>query len=83
MLNSMKNIPIQPDDHSWAQVELYRWQHNELPPHDPQQDKGLNESIALNKMADALEAGCKGGDVSKMPSPFGVVSVLRYIATQL
>ena len=64
---------------SWAQVELYRWQHGELP---PQNDtcKQLDEPAAIRAMADAIEAGCRAGDSKQMPSPYNVCSVLRYAA---
>jgi len=67
-----------PND-SWAQVELYRWQHGELPPQD-NTCKQLNEPTAMRAMADAIEAGCKTGDTGLMPSPYNVCSVLRYAA---
>ncbi len=63
---------------SWAKVELYRWQHGELPG-----DKPLNESKALLAMADAIEKGCKENNREIMPSSFNVVSVMRYIAKKL
>jgi hypothetical protein len=69
-----------PND-SWAMVELYRWQHGELPPN--KNSKELDESIALRNMADAIEEGCKTGDHSMMPTPFNVCSVLRYIAKKI
>lgn len=65
---------------SWARVELYRWQHGELPFGD---DKSLDESKALLAMADAIEKGCKSGNIDEMPTPFNVVSVMRYIAKKI
>lgn len=80
-----KKKPVQilhdPND-SWAQVELYRWQHGELPPPD-NTCKELDEATALRAMADAIEAGCKSGKREDMPSPYNVCSVLRYVAKQL
>ena len=67
---------------SWAQVELYRWQHGELPPQD-ETCKKLDEPAALRAMADAIERGCKDGKPNEMPSPFNVCSVLRYVAAKL
>jgi hypothetical protein len=67
-----------PND-SWAQVELYRWQHGELPPQNGTCKK-LDEPTALRAMADAIELGCKTGDVKAMPSAYNVCSVLRYAA---
>lgn len=70
-----------PND-SWAQVELYRWQYGELPPQDDT-CKRLDEPTALRAMADALEEGCKSKNRDAMPSPYNVVSVMRYAAKQL
>ena len=67
-----------PND-SWAQVELYRWQHGELPPQDDT-CKELDEPTALWAMAAAIEEGCKSGKREDMPSPYNVCSVLRYAA---
>lgn len=69
-----------PND-SWARVELYRWQYGELPPNENSQE--LDESIALQNMAEAIEGGCKTGDHRMMPTPFNVCSVLRYIAKKI
>lgn len=70
-----------PND-SWAQVELYRWQHGELPPQNGN-CKELDESIAAVAMADAIELGCKNNDRSIMPSPYNVCSVLKYLAKKI
>jgi hypothetical protein len=72
------NIP-DPND-SWAQVELYRWQHGELPPQD-KQCKNLHVPTAIRAMANALESGLKSGDMSNAPSPFNGLSVMRYSAS--
>ena len=62
---------------SWAAVELYRWQHGELPP--PTGSKPLDVPTALVKMAEALSQP----DQTKWPAPFNVASVLAYAAKQL
>lgn len=73
----MKQINLVEDSNdSWAQVELYRWQYGELPSSDI---KELNESVALEKMAKAIEVG----DRNNFPTPFNVVSVLRYVSKLL
>jgi hypothetical protein len=56
-----------PND-NWAQVELYRWQHGELPGEDGHAERPLDEAAGLRAMADALEKGCKSGDRSVMPA---------------
>jgi hypothetical protein len=76
--SSFKTIP-DPED-SWAKVELYRWQHGELPIN---QKHSLDESKALMAMADAIEKGCKENDSSIMPSPYNVCAVLRYMAKKI
>lgn len=77
--SSLKTIP-DPED-SWAMVELYRWQHGELP-HDSN-EKSLNESEALISMASAIERGVSENDWSVMPSPHSVCSILRYMARKI
>jgi hypothetical protein len=62
---------------SWAAVELYRWQHGELPP--PTGSKPLDVPVALAKMAEALSQP----DQKKWPAPFNVASVLAYAAKLL
>lgn len=76
----MNKIP-NPED-SWAKVELYRWQHGQLPPQDGT-SKPLDESAALLAMADAIEDGCKTQNREAMPSPFNVCAVMRYVARKL
>lgn len=71
------NIP-DPND-SWAQVELYRWQHGELPS-VYKTCKKLHVPTALKAMADAIEEGCKSGGSLPMPSPYNVCAVLRFAA---
>lgn len=70
-----------PND-SWAQVELYRWQHGALPPQD-ETCKKLDEPTALRAMADAIELGCKTKNREAMPDPYNVCSVMRYVAGKL
>jgi hypothetical protein len=80
-----KNIKIPDFEESWAVVELYRWQHGELPPQDGT-CKPLDESAGLLAMADAIENGCKNENAeipSQMPSPFNVCMVMRYVAKKL
>ena len=64
-----------PED-SYAQVELYRWQHGELPFDD---SKDLDVSKGLIGMADAIDKR----DLDNFPAPFNVSSVLRYAAKKL
>lgn len=75
----MKTITIPDPNDSWAQVELYRWQHGHLPGEDGKPEQPLNVAEGLRKMADALDMG----DPSTWPSPFNVISVLRYAAKKL
>ena len=70
------HIKRDPND-SWAEVELWRWQYGSLP--KPDDDRKLDISEGLKGMADAIEKG----KVEDFPSPFSVVSVLRYAAKQL
>ena len=64
-------------NHSWAKVELYRWQHGELPPQDGE-EKPLDVPTALREMARALM-----GEKESMPSPQNVASVLNFCADEL
>ena len=64
--------------HSWAQVELFRWQYGVLPAGDDM--RPLDVPIALRNMAKAIIDGCSTGDRENMPSPSNVVSVLEYAA---
>jgi hypothetical protein len=68
---------------SWAEVELYRWQHGHLPGEPGTVEQALDEAAGLRGMADAIERGCKARDTSIMPSPFNVISVMRYTAKLL
>jgi hypothetical protein len=67
-------LGIDPND-SWAEVELYRWQHGQLPPND-ETCKELNVPNGLRGMANAIEKGNR----ENFPAPFNVTSVLRYAA---
>lgn len=74
---SLTNAGFDPDDNdSWARVEFHRWQHGCLPMIC---DEPLDVSKALNEMADAIERG----DPTNFPTPFNVVSVLRYVAKRI
>lgn len=64
---------------AWAMVELYRWQHGELPPQEQGKCKNLVISEALKAMAGAMETP----NPTKWPTPFNTASVLRYAAKQL
>lgn len=77
----MKTIIMDHDPNdNWAQVELYRWQHGNLPGEPGTVEKPLSEAAGLRAMADALERGCKSGNRADMPEPFNVCSVMRYAA---
>jgi hypothetical protein len=71
------NLDRDPND-AWAEVELYRWQHGELPPQNAT-CKQLDPAIGLQKMAEALSQP----DQQKWPTPFNVASVLKYAAAHL
>lgn len=59
---------------SWALVELYRWQHGELPQLD--NPKPLDVAAALRNMAEVFVEK----DQSLWPIPTSVASVLMYVA---
>lgn len=59
---------------TWARVELHRWQHGNLP--YPGYERPLDVVEGVTRMADAIEKG----DLRNFPTPFNVVSVLRYLA---
>lgn len=63
---------------SFAAVELYRWQHGELPPQDGT-SKGLDIPQALNSLAD----GFKSPEVVDWPRPESVAAVLRFAAARI
>ena len=64
---------------SWAAVELYRWQHGNLPGEAGTKQLPLDVPTALVKMAEALSQP----DQTKWPAPFNVASVLAYAAKQI
>lgn len=68
---------------SWAEVELYRWQHGGLPPQNPDLCKEVDPKAAVEAMCRAIERGCAAKTTEGMPSPFSVVTVLRYLADRL
>ncbi len=68
----MKKTVIPEFNESWAEVELWRWQYGELP--KPDDIRELDVSKGLEGMANAIEKG----DIANFPSPFNVMSVLRY-----
>jgi hypothetical protein len=79
-LAKAKGLHPEPGDPeiSWSLVELYRWQHGELPPQDGS-DKPLDESVAIRAMANAFE----NPEVVEWPKPFNVACVLRYAAKRI
>jgi hypothetical protein len=70
------HITHDPND-DWAEVELFRWQHGDLP--SPEDRRPLDVPTGLRKMADAIVLG----DRANFPSPHNVVSALRYAAKKL
>lgn len=61
----------------WALVELYRWEHGELPRMGEQ--KPLSIKNAVMKMAEAFTIE----DEKKWPAPMNIASVLAYLASKL
>lgn len=74
----MKTIKIPNPDEGWAEVELYRWQHGELPP-----QTGECNPVSKPEALRAFVRLLNEGDMSKLPLPFNVAIVLSHIATQL
>lgn len=68
----VKRFPDPKD--SWAKVELHRWCYNELPRQDDL--RPIIISQALRNLADAIQKG----DMDNFPSPFNMISILRYLA---
>ncbi|MDB6077919.1 MAG: hypothetical protein JWO82_1666 [Akkermansiaceae bacterium] len=64
---------------SWARVELYRWQHGNLPGEAGTREKPLSVPAGLEGMAAAIEKR----DAANFPSPFNVMMVLRFAAKLL
>lgn len=67
---------------AWAEIELYRWEHGDLPKAN---SPALNIPAGLRGMAKAIEEGVTSGDMTpkNFPSPQSVVEVLRYVARHL
>ena len=61
---------------NWAEVELYRWQHGNLPGEPGTKLLPSSPSEGLRGMAAAIEKR----DMSNFPDPFNVMTVLRYAA---
>lgn len=68
-----RRMNTNPND-GWAMVELWRWQYGKLP--DENDTRPLDISQGLKGMADALEKN----NPSNFPTPFNIISVLRYVA---
>ena len=70
-------IPIPDPDDSWAQVELFRWQHGRLPSEETdKQNIVLSVPAAMRAMAIALQKG----HPDAMPAVHNTASVLKYAA---
>lgn len=67
---------------AWAEIELYRWEHGELPGAN---SPALDIPKGLLGMAKAIEDGVTSGDMTpkNFPTSQSVVEVLRYIARHL
>lgn len=74
-----KNISSEGND-SYAQVELYRWQHGALPPQDSALCKPLSVPTGLRSMAMAF---CEPPDNDAWPHPFNIASVFEFCAKQI
>ena len=70
-------------NHEWARVELYRWQHGHLPGQPGEAPGQLSIVAGVRGMAKAIEDGVKKGCDSHIPTPFNLVSVLRFLADKL
>lgn len=69
-------IDIDPED-NWAEVELARWQTDELP---TKNSPPLDIPLALTNIADKIESSIRTGQPKEMITPFNLCSVLRYLA---
>lgn len=69
------NVPDAND--SFAQVELFLWQYGELP--KPTDTRRLDINKALDQCYLKIMQAGKEKDMSKMPSPFGVACVMKYL----
>jgi hypothetical protein len=65
---------------SYARVELYRWQHGNLPPQDSAVCKPLSVPAGLRSMAMAF---CEPPDNDAWPHPFNIASVFEFCAKQV
>lgn len=72
-------IPLPDPYESWALVELYRWEHGQLPGIDGKPEQPLSVPGGLLAMASAIEKG----DPSNFPTPHNVCCVLRFVAARL
>ena len=72
-----KGVTLPDPADSFAQVELYRWQHGELPEHS--NEKPLDVSVALEAMSEAI----KVMDMGNFPSPRSIIIALEYAAKLL
>lgn len=80
MSDATKKTDLLPDsDDAWVEVELYRWQHGELPM-NYDESKMLEIPKAVRAMAAAIEKGCELRDSKDMPSPVSVYRVMKYLA---
>lgn len=70
---------MDPIKHSFATVELFLQQHGNLPAQEGE-TREIVVSEAVKNMADKIETGCKSRDLSKIPSPMAVCSVLQYMS---
>lgn len=70
-------MPEPHTDDAWAEVELYRWQHGELPPQD-ETCKALSVPDGLEGMARAFDK--PASETNAWPMPFNIAIVLRYVA---
>jgi len=74
-----KVIMIPDQDDSWAEVELYRWQHGKLRNAPGHVEQPFSAPEGLRGMAKAIELG----DRNNFPTPFNVTAVLAYAARRI
>ncbi len=72
-----KGVTLPDPADTFAQVELYRWQHGELPEHS--NEKPLDVSAGLEGMSNAI----REMDMENFPSPDAIITVLDYVAKLL
>lgn len=63
-------------DH-WAEVELYRWQHGELPPQE-----GSAYPLDISKGLAAMAEAC-APEAEHHPAPFNVAEVLAFAGRKI